>query len=196
VLTQEPLAVDAKTGGAPPPVASGTPAASQSASPALPAAPAATPDITAMAGGSASWSSLFFRKEFLIANASLAVAWLAICLIMALRKFASSRAGRELARKKLVRDAFASLKDADPAGFYEKARDYIYLRLNAGADDLAVAAKIDSSSLSPEFKASLYRVLERHGQTKYAAGGAPPPSAEERQAAITILKELEAGYEK
>ena len=196
VLTQEPLAVDAKTGGAPPPVASGTPAASQSSTPALPAAPAATPDITAMAGGSASWTSLFFRKEFLIANASLAVAWLAICLSMALRKFASSRAGRELARKKLVRDAFASLKDADPSAFYEKARDYIYLRLNAGADDLAVAAKIDSSSLSPEFKASLHRVLERHGQTKYAAGGAPPPSVEERQAAITILKELEAGYEK
>ena len=196
VLTQEPLPVDAKTGGAPPPVASGTPAATQSASPALPAAPAPTPDITAMAGGSTSWTSLFFRKEFLIANAALAVAWLAICLILALRKFSSSRAGRELARKKLVRDAFAGLKDVGPSDFYEKARDYIYLRLNAGADDLAVASKIDASALSPEFKASLHRVIERHGQTKYAAGGAPPPSVEERQAVISILKELEAGYEK
>ena len=196
VLTQEPLAVDAKTGGAPPPVASGTPAASQNAAPPLPATPASTPDIAAMAGGSTNWTSLFFRKEFLIANAALAVAWLAICLILALRKFARSRAGRELARRKLVRDAFANVKDADPSDFYEKARNYINLRLNAGGDDLAAAAKIDASPLSPELQASLHRVIERHGETKYAAGGGPPPSVEERQAAIEILKELEARYEK
>ena len=195
VLTQDPLAVDAKVGGAPQPVATGTPAAVQGASP-LPAAPASTPDITAMAGGSTSWVSLLFRKEFLIANASLAVAWLAACLILALRKFANSRAGREMARKKLVRDAFAGAKDAEPSAFYEKASDYIYLRLNAGGDDLAVAAKIDKSPLPPELKASLHRVIERYEEAKYAAGGAPPPSVEERQKVITILKELEACYEK
>ena len=195
VLTQEPLEVNAKAGGAPP-VAAGTPAASQADKPTPMPTPASTPDIAAMAGGSSSWLSLFFRREFLIANASMAVAWFAMVLILSLRRFARSRAGRELARKKLLRDAFAGLRNVGPEEFYEKARDYILLRLNAGGDDLAVVARLDASSLPPEIKASLHRVIERHGETKYAAGGAPPPSVEERQAVISILKELEARYEK
>ncbi|MFA7343988.1 MAG: BatD family protein [Terrimicrobiaceae bacterium] len=195
-LVQEPLAVDAKAGGTTPPVASGTPGTPQAGKPAPSVAPASTPDVTVMAGGATSWTSLFSRREFLIANASLAIAWLAVVLVLTMRKFTESRAGRELARKKVVRDAFAGLKDAGPPDFYEKARDYIYLRLDAGADDLAAAAKIDSSALSPEAKASLHQVIERHGETKYAAGGSPPPSVEERQSVMSILKELEARYEK
>ena len=195
VLAQEPLEVNAKAGGAPP-VAAVTPAAPQADKPSAAPTPASTPDITAMAGGSASWASLFFRKDFLIANASMAVAWLAVVLILSLRRFSRSRAGLELARKKLLRDAFSGLQDVGPDEFYEKARDYIYLRFNAGGDDLAVAARIDSSSLPAEFKTSLHRVIERHAETKYAAGGASPPSTEERQAVISILKELEARYEK
>jgi len=195
VLAREPLEVDAKAGGAPP-AASSTPAASQGDKPAPAPAPASTPDITAMAAGSSSWLSLFFRREFLIANASLAVAWLAVLLILSLRKFSRSRAGRALARKKQLRDALAGLPDVEPSSFYEKARDYLFLRLNAGSDELAVAARIDSSELPPEFKASLHRVIERHGEMKYAAGGVPPPSVEERQAVLSTLKELEARYEK
>jgi len=195
VLTQEPLEVNAKAGGAAP-VAAGTPAASQADKPAPTPAAVSTPDVTTMAGGSTSWASLFFRREFLIANASMAVAWFAMLLILSIRRFARSRAGRELTRKKLLRDAFAGLREVEPSEFYEKARDYIFLRLNAGGDDLAAASRIDSSSLPPEFKASLHRVIERHGETKYAAGGAPPPSADERQAVILVLKDLEARYEK
>jgi len=196
VLTQEPLAVDAKAGGASQQqIGPGTGAPQGGRTP-IPAATASAPDAAAIAAGSTSWTSLLFRKDFLIANASLALAWLAICLILALRKFNHSRVGRELAHKKLVRDAFAGLKDAEPSAFYEKARDYIFLRLDAGSDDRVVAAKIDSSPLLPAFKASLHQVIERHGETKYAAGGAAPPSAEERQAVITILKDLEARYEK
>jgi len=199
VLTQEPLEVNAKAGGAAP-AAAGTPVASQAdklaPTPAPTPAPVSTPDVATMAGGSTSWASLFFRRDFLIANASMAVAWFAMLLILSIRRFARSRAGRELARKKLLRDAFAGLRVVEPADFYEKARDYIFLRLNAGDDDLAAAARIDSTSLPPEFKASLHRVIERHGETKYAAGGAAPPTADERQAVIAVLKELEARYEK
>lgn len=197
VLTQDPLEVNAKAGGAGAAAVSGTPvAAPQASKPAPTPTPASTPDVTAMAGGSSSWTSLLFRKEFLIANASLAVAWLAVLLILSLRKFTHSRPGLELARRKHLRDALGSLKDVEPTAFYEKARDYLILRLNNGGDDLAIAARIDSSSLAPEIKASLHQVIERHGESKYAAGGAPPPSAEERQAVISILKNLEACYEK
>lgn len=198
VLTQDPLEVNAKAGGTGAPAASGTPVATtpRASKPAPASSPASTPDVTAMAGGSSSWTSLLLRKEFLIANASLAVAWLAVFLILSLRKFTRSRAGLELARRKHLRDALSALQDVEPTAFYEKARDYLILRLNNGGDDLATAARIDSSSLPPEIKDSLHQVIERHGESKYAAGGAPPPSAEERQAVISILKNLEASYEK
>lgn len=198
VLTQEPLEVDAKAGGAPP-AASSTPAgqaAAPASTPALAVAPASTPDISAMAGGSSNWTALLMRREFVIANASLGIAWLAMLFLLALRKFSQSDAGRKLARKKQLRDAFSSLGDAEPGEFYEKARDYISLRLDAGGDDLAAVARIDASQLPPGLKTSLHRVLERHGESKYAAGGTAPPALEERQGVISVLKELEAQYEK
>ena len=192
VLTQEPLEVNAKAGGA---LAGATPAAQQPDAPAPTPGPSATPDITAMAGGSSSWTALILRKEFLIANASLAVAWLAVAMILSLRGFTRSKAGLEMARKRHLKDSFAAMRDADPADFYERARRYIVLRVGCGEDDLAAVAKIEASHLAPELKESVLRVIERHGESKYAAGGAPPPSLEERQAVITTLKDLEASYE-
>jgi len=192
-LSQEPLPVDAKAGAA---AASGTPAAPGAPSTPAPVAPASTPDITAMAGGSESWTALFFRREFLLANASLGVAWLAMLLILGLRKFTHSPAGLELARKKRLREAFSNLRKAEASGFYAKAKDYISLSLNAGGDDLATATLIDSSALPSGLKASLHQVLDRHDALKYAAGGAALPSAEERQSVIVVLKDLEASHEK
>lgn len=195
VLTQDPLEVNAKAGGAPP-IASATPASPQGDKPAPTPGPSATPDITAMAGGSSSWTALVLRKEFLIANASLAAAWLAISLILAIRGFTRSRAGLEMARRKHLKDSFAALKDAEPADFYEKARDHVVLRVSGGEDDLAALAGIESSRLSPELKQALLQIIERHGETKYAAGGAPPPPVEERESVMATLKQLEASYEK
>ena len=195
VLTQDPLEVDAKAGGAPPAAPASTPAPQESKS-ALPAAPSPTPDVTAMAGGSSSWMSLLFRREFFIANAALAVAWLAIFFISMLRRFSQSRAGREIARKKRLREALAGLQEVDPGGFYEKARDYLILRLCDGGDDLAVTAKLERLPLPPGSKAPLLQVLERHGQLKYAAGGTALPSVDERQVVIAILKDLDKAHEK
>ena len=195
VLTQDPLEVNAKAGGAPPAAPASTPAPQESKS-ALPAAPSPTPDVTAMAGGSSSWMSLLFRREFFIANAALAVAWLAIFFISMLRRFSQSRAGREIARKKRLREALAGLQEVDPVGFYEKARNYLILRLCDGGDDLAVAAQIERLSFPPGSKASLLQVIERHGQLKYAAGGTALPSVDERQVVIAILKDLDKAHEK
>jgi len=194
-LTREPLEVVAKAGGGAPATGSGTPAP-QADKPASSAAPASTPDVTLMAGGSSNWQPLFFRREFLIANASLFVAWLALFFILALRKFSRSRAGREMARKKQVQEAFAGLRHVEPSDFYEKARDCMALCLDAVGDDLAAAARIDASSLPPETKLALHRVLERHGESKYAAGGAVPPVLEEREKVLALLKDLKARYEK
>lgn len=149
-----------------------------------------------MAGGAASWTALIVRREFLIANAALAVAWLAIALILIVRRFTRSRAGLEMARRKHLKDSFAALKKVEPGEFYEKARDHLVLRVSGGKDDLAALAGIEASRLSPELKHALLQILERHGESKYAAGGTPPPSVEERRAIMTTLKQLEASYEK
>ncbi len=195
-LTQEPLPVDAKAGGAPAVAASTPSGEGKAASTPTPAAPPATPDITAMAGGSGSWTALLFQKGFLLANAFLAAAWLAMLLILVLRKFTRSRAGLKLARKKRLKEALSKLRDADAGEFYGKARDFISLCLNAGGDDLATATLIDSATLPVDLKASLHHVLDRHDALKYAAGGAVPPSLEERQKVIALLKDLETLHEK
>lgn len=186
ILTGEPQAVQAKAGTAPASVAAAAPAASPAAS----ATPAATPDVSQMAGGSSTWTALLLRRGFLVANAALAAAWLAGVLFLMVRTFTRSQAGRELARKKHLRAALAQVAHAAPTAFYEKARDFLLLRLGAAEDELAADALIESSSLPPESKAALHRVLERHGEAKYASSTATPPPVEERQAVLAILKKL------
>jgi len=195
-LTTDPLTVDAKAGNAP--AAAGAPAATPGAgTPAMPApASKPTPDITAMASGSSHWSSLFFRKEFLIGNAALLVAWLAMVLVFSLRRFAASNTGRMLARKKQASEALALLRNADPSSFYERVHNYLSLRLNASGEPGSVAGKIDSSTLPAELKSSLQKMVERHDESKFAAGGITQPSAGERESVLSTLKQFHALHEK
>lgn len=195
-LTTDPLTVDARAGSSAP--AAPAPAAAPGAG--TPAAPGPatkpTPDIAAMASGSSHWSSLFFRKEFLIGNAALFVAWLAVVLVFSLRRFAASNTGRMLARKKQASDALSLLRNADPASFYDRVHDYLTLRLNASGEPGSAAAKIDSSALPPELKSSLHKMIERHDESKFAAGGIAQPSAEERESVVATLKQFHALHEK
>ncbi len=195
-LTTDPLPVDARAGNAAP--AATAPAAAPGAG--TPAAPGPatkpTPDIAVMANGSSHWSSLFFRKEFLIGNAALFVAWLAIVLVFSLRRFSASNTGRMLARKKQASDALSVLRVADPSAFYDRVHDYLTLRLNAPVEPGSLAAKIDSSTLPAELKSSLHKMLERHDESKFAAGGITQPSAEERESVVATLKQFHAFHEK
>lgn len=195
-LTADPLTVDAKAGRAAAPA--GAPAATPGAkTPATPGpASKPTPDITAMASGSSHWSSLFFRREFLIGNAALLVAWLAIVLVFSLRRFAASNTGRMLARKKQASEALALLRNADPSSFYERVHDYLTLRLDASGEPGSVAGKIDSSALPAELKSSLQKLVERHDESKFAAGGISQPSAGERESVVSTLKQFHALHEK
>lgn len=195
-LTTDPLPVDARAGNVGP--ATTAPAAAPGAG--TPAAPGPatkpTPDIAVMASGSSHWSSLFFRKEFLIGNAALFVAWLAVVTVFSLRRFAASNTGRRLARKKQASDALSLLRGADPAAFYDRVHDYLTLRLNASGEPGSLIAKIDSSTLPTELKSSLQKMLERHDESKFAAGGITQPSAEEREAVVATLKQFHAFHEK
>lgn len=196
-LTSDPLTVDAKAGNAAA-AASAAPAATPgTGGPATPGpASKPTPDITAMASGSSHWAPLFFRKEFLIGNAALIVAWFAIVLVFSLRSFSASNTGRMLARKKQASDALSLLRNADPSSFYERVSDYLTLRLNASIEPGSLAAKIDSSALPAELKSSLHKMVERHDESKFAAGGISQPSAEERESVVSTLKQLHALHEK
>ena len=185
-LTQEPLAVDARAGGAA--TAPQQQAAGTAATP--PPASAPTPDITAMSGGASNWTSLFFRKEFLAAHAALALVWLAAAILFSVRRFSASEAGRALARKKRARQALARLSGADPASFYEAAVHFLSLRFNAPADQPSLAEKIASSDFPEEIKSALHRIVASDAESKFAAGGAAPPSAEERERILSTLQEL------
>jgi len=183
-LTQDPLPVDARAGGA----SSGAPR--QTTGTAAPAAPSPTPDITVMSGGASSWTALFFRKEFLAANAALAFAWLAAVIAFSVRRFSASPAGRTLARKKQARQAFARLGGIAPASFYDEVSRFLALRFNAPGDQASLVERIESSSFPSEIKSSLQQMVARHAESKFAAGGSVPPSAEERESVLATLKEL------
>ncbi|MEI6035889.1 MAG: BatD family protein [Verrucomicrobiae bacterium] len=186
-LIQAPLPVDARAGAAAPPAAP-----QQAAAPAdtPPPASAPTPDITAMSGGTSSWSALFFRKGFLAANAAIALAWLAVVIVFSVRRFSASPAGRNLARKKLARQAFVRLAGADPEVFYDEVIRFLSLRLNAPGDHASLSERIESSSFPEEIKASLLRSVERHAESKFAAGRVAAPSADERSCVLATLKDL------
>ncbi|MEI6073535.1 MAG: BatD family protein [Verrucomicrobiae bacterium] len=186
-LTQEPLAVDARAGAAVP-AAPQQQAAGTAATP--PPASAPTPDITAMSGGASNWTALFFRKEFLAVHAALALAWLAAVIIFTARRFSASEAGRALARKKRARQALARLAGADPASFYEAAVHFLALRFNVPGDQPSLAEKIASSNFPEEIQSALHRIVARHVESKFAAGGAAPPSAEERERVLATLQEI------
>lgn len=195
-LTKDPLPVDAKTGNSP--TASSAPAATPVAGGKTAPSPTATstPDITAMASGSSHWSSLFFRKEFLIGNAALLVAWVASILVFSLRRFAASSTGRMLARKKQAVEAFSRLRSTDPSSFYSHVHHYLTLRLNASGEPGSLLERINASTLPVEIKSALQKMVERHDESKFAAGGAVQPSADEREEVVATLKKIHAIHEK
>lgn len=188
-LTQAPLPVEAKAGSAPAPAAPAN-ADQQPPPPAAKPTPASTPDVSAMAGGSTNWSSPLFRPQFLIANAALATAWVALLLFIGLRRFSQSASGRQRARRRRTKEEVARLKSADPATFYQQALKALLLILGTENDELATAARIDLLSVSPETKQSLHRIIERHDESKYASRSTPPPSLEEREQITDILHNL------
>lgn len=187
-LTQDPLPVDARVGASatPPPVPSQP--AGTAATP--PPVPPSTPDITAMSGGASSWTALFFRKGFLAANAAFALAWLAVVSLFSIRLFSASGAGRTLARKKQSRQALAQLRKAAPDSFYDEVSRFLSLRFDAPCDQASLAERIAASSFPAEIKASLHQMLERHAESKFAAGRGVSPSAEERGSVLATLTKL------
>jgi len=190
-LVQAPLPVTAKAGGPAGNAAdAATTAEPQAATTPPPANPAATPDIAIMAGGSSSWQSLFFRKDFLLANACLVLAWLALVAGFSLRNFSRSAAGLRMARRRQASSALAALRSASPESFYADASRFLALRLNVPEE--AVAEKLSSAGLPDPVRLAILALLERHAEAKFAAGASAPPSAEERQAAIAQLQQLDA----
>ncbi len=186
-LTQDPLPVDAKAGSSPAATAAAPTTAQQSAPPAA-ATPAVTPDITAMAGGASSWTSLIFRREFLAANAVLALTWLALVAAFSFRRFSASAVGRSLARRKLAARALAGLRGTEPDAFYGEVSRFLALHFNVPDQHAALAARI--AALPPETQAPLRAALDRLAESKFAAGGAPAPAAADRDSLIATLKTL------
>jgi len=197
-LTQPPLPVEAKA-GAPAATAPAGSAATPGAKPAAGSTPTPVPtlpDISTMAGGSTSWSALLLQKGFLIANGLLALIWIAFLAFFLWRGFSGSAAGRRIAQQKKLKEMLGRVRQAGPETFYELAAAFVCARLGAGGDPFAAAGRIDASALPDALKASLHRILERHGESKYAAGRPAQPAVDERSDVLAVLAEFHSQYEK
>lgn len=183
-LTADPLAVEARAAtGSPAPAASNQNATTPAPEPTATAVPTAQP------AGATSWTPLLLRREFLIANAALVVAWLAVYGILAIRRHAASEAGTAAARRRRASAVLRQAAQAGPDEFDALAFDYLCLRL--GCAPLAVPDRLDRLALPDEAAAALDGIVQRHAESRYAAGHATKPLPEQQSAALNALKLLE-----
>lgn len=187
-LEADPLAVEASaapaTADATPSATGGTPAPTPVAS-----GPADASDVLLTATAPSSWRSLLFRREFLLANAALAITWLALFAFFALRRYAVSEAGIASSRRRRAKDALKNLAVAEPKDFYQSAMECLCLCLDC--DPLRVPEKLAVVPLSPEAREHLEQVVHRHAESRYAAGSSRIPEQTERTAILHAFQDLE-----
>lgn len=194
-IVQPPLPVNARAAAAssaPTPVPSTPTTTDASSTP--PAAPSGTPDIASMASGASSWLSILQRRDFWLANAALAIAWLAVAAILNVRRFAASSAGARAARRRKAKQLLTDLRTTDPKLFDEKAVQYLCTRLET--DPLSISLRLDTLPLPDDVRTSITKILHREAESKYAAGTSTPPSGEIRTDALDALAKLDAIREK
>lgn len=194
-IVQPPLPVNARAAAAssaPTPVPSAPTATDASSTP--PATASGTPDIASMASSASSWLSILQRSDFWLANAALAIAWLAVAAILNVRRFAASSAGARAARRRKAKQLLTDLRTTDPELFDEKAVQYLYTRLET--DPLSIPLRLDALPLPDDVRTSINKILHREAESKYAAGTSTPPSGEIRADALAALAKLDASREK
>lgn len=186
-LTSAPIDVEAKG-----PQSGEAAAPSAPASSAASVTPSATPQPMAPASvapaGSTAWSPLLQRREFLIANAALALAWLALFGYFAVRRYSASAGGVRAARLQKARLILSRLRHANDAEFSDLAVSFLCTRLQC--DPLAIDDRLAAAGLGEDPLASIRHVLRRHAEMKYGARGAIL-TPEERHNAIQALEELD-----
>lgn len=194
-INQPPLPVTARAAsaqqGAATPAPDATPTPGQSATP---PAIGPTPDIAAMAAGASNWLSIFQRRDFLVANAALALAWFALVAYLSIRRYATSAAGHQAAKKRRAKDLLSQLRSAEPADFWSGAEAYLCTLLDS--DPLSLPSRIETLPINPETRSILQKILDRHAEAKYAAGGPSAPSPEERSATVEALSKLPSRHGK
>ena len=196
-LTQAPLPVNAKA-GTPAAAAAGPAAGTKPLAPTA-ATPAPAPkqlDISMIAGGSKSWSSPLFRRGFLAVNAAAAALWLGLLTTFAVKGFAASATGLQMARRKKIKELLNSVRQAGPDTFYELAAGFLCTRVGTEGDDFAAAQRINASALPDTLKTSLQAVFERYAESKFSASSAVRPAVDERSDVLSTLSEFNSKYEK
>jgi hypothetical protein len=147
-----------------------------------------------MAAGTSNWLSIFQRRDFLVANAALALAWFALVAYLSTRRYATSAAGHQAAKKRRARNVLSQLRSAEPANFWSGAESYLCTLLDS--DPLSLPSRIETLPVDPDTRSVLQKILDRHAEAKYAAGGSSAPSAEERSATLDALSKLPSRHGK
>ncbi len=186
-LTAAPLTVEAKGGSAAPAVATGQPSAATNAPSPIPVQTEVAP--TTPPTGASDWQPLFLRRDFLVSNAALAVAWLALFGFLALRRFEHSESGRRLAAKRHTKSLLNRLGEGDPAGFYDRAVEFLRERLDC--DALTLPERLSRLSLDPAVAESLRTLLARQTEARYGITSTRTPSPEERTTFLAALQSID-----
>lgn len=188
-LTAAPLPVEASAGSTSSPPATGTnqPATPGDVPSPTPAQAASAP--TAAPKGASDWQPLFLRRDFLIANAALAVAWLALFGYLALRRFENSESGRRLAAKRHTKSLLHKLAEGDPGGFYDRAIEFLCERLDC--DPLSLPDRLSRLPLEPAVAETARTLLARQTEARYGITSARVPSPEERNTFLEALQSID-----
>lgn len=194
-LKSPPIPVEIRGGvvaaPAPATVAAATPTP-QGATPASPV-PAPAEDLLMANLRPSSFAPFVESRGFLVANGVLALAWGAVLVFALGRMAAASATARKSALRRESRKLLKKVEEADgdTEQFYDRAVEFVRARLAPDAEFAHARELVESAPLTPETKAALTALLDRHDALKYSTGGAASLGAEERRQMVKTLKSFD-----
>ena len=190
LLTQPPLAVEARAGESP--AALSADATSNKAAPTP--VPAITPAVVspAQAGGAGSWTPLLLSPAFLLANAALALAWMIGFTAFLLHRGSTSPAGIRRKRRRHLKASLAALETCSDNEFTARAVECLLTALDTESHPLAATSRIEALVADGELKHTLHDLLSRDAESKYSAGGVQSLGRDTRTRILEALKKIAA----
>jgi hypothetical protein len=189
-LTQEPLAVEART-GEPKPSEPATTAAESTASKSEGGADSKTAAPTPVRpAGSSSWTLPILNPAFIMANAALGLVWLLALIIVVFLLISRSEGGLRRKKARKTKALLAGLQDCPNKEFFSRAAECLRSLLHVEDHPLEADAELDSLDLDDDSKDVLQDLLARDAECKYSFGSIAAPERETRSRILEALKKI------
>ena len=187
ILTQAPLAVQARAGQVADAAAAGESDEKAEAASPTPT-PAPTPAPQAKPAGGTSWIPAVWNPAFLMANAMAGLVWLVVVIAALIFKASRSEAGLRRSRLRKLKARMASLGQCPDAEFVPSAAECLRQQLDLGP--LEAESRIKSLDVEEETKAALLDLVARDAESKYSYGSPQIPPREVRTRILEALKKI------